>query len=384
MVRIDRSAHVAAIRRLLSRAPAVAILGARQVGKTDLARTVARSFKQSTYFDLETREDAALLETPDLTLAEKRGLVVLDEVQSNTDVFRALRPLLDRPRTPARFLLLGSASPELASRTAETLAGRVAFYELDGFDMDEVDHHERLWVRGGFPRSYLARTDADSAAWRRDFTRTFLERDVPRLGIDIAPRALDRFWTMLAHVHAGIFNASELGRSLGVSHTTVRHYLDVLLGTFVVRELRPFAENVGKRVVKSPKILIADSGMLHSLLGIGSMRDLERHPKLGASWEGFVIGQIVRRLRVRWDECFFWATHAGAELDLLVIRGKRRLGFEIKRTDAPKVTPSMRAALTDLGLSSLDVVHAGKRTYRLAPQLRALAFSDVLRELGPL
>jgi predicted AAA+ superfamily ATPase len=371
--------------------PAVAILGARQVGKTALARTVARSFKVSTYFDLETREDAALLETPDLALAPKRGLVVIDEVQTSPDVFRALRPLLDRPRTPARFLLLGSASPELVSHTVETLAGRIAFYDLEGFDMAEVrtrsapeQAFNRLWVRGGFPRSFLARTDEDSAAWRRDFVRTFLDRDVPRLGIGIAARAMDRFWGMLAHVHGGIFNASELGRSLGVSHTTVRSYLDVLVGTLVVRELRPFAENMSKRLVKSPKVFVADSGLLHSLLGIVSMRDLERHPKLGASWEGFILDQLIRHVRARPEECFFWATHAGAELDLLVSSGGRRLGFEIKRTDAPKVTPSMRSALADLRLDSLDVIHAGTRTHRLAPKVRAVAAMDMLREVRPL
>jgi len=375
---------VAAVRRLLARNPAVAILGARQSGKTTLARQIGESFRQSSYFDLETRQDAALLAEPDLALAKERGLVVLDEVQQVPDVLRALRPLLDRPQKPARFLLLGSASPELVQRAAETLAGRIAFHELDGFDLEEVDDSERLWVRGGFPRSYLAPTEAGSVAWRRDFVRTFLERDIPRFGIGIASRTLDRFWGMVAHYHGQILNASEIGRSLGVSHTTVRAYLDVLLGTFVVRELRPFAENIGKRLVKSPKIYVADSGLLHTLLGIGSLRELERHPKLGASWEGFIAMQVIRRLRARPEECFFWATHAGAELDLLVIAGGQRYGFEIKRTDAPRITPSMRAAIADLRLDRLDVVHAGRRSFALGPRVRAVASDDLLQALVPL
>lgn len=379
----DRPAHFATVRLALRRNPVVAILGARQVGKTTLARQIAGATTRSTFYDLEQREDRALLAEPDLVLARARGLVVLDEVQLAPDIFRALRPLVDRPGTPARFLLLGSASPELV-HVAESLAGRIAFHDLAGFDVEEVPDLDRLWVRGGFPRSYLAKTETASVAWRRDFLRTFLERDIPRLGIGVASRTLDRFWTMLAHCHGQVLNASELGGSLGVAHTTIRSYLDILVGTYVVRELRPFAENVGKRVVKSPKTYIADSGLLHTLLGLGSMRELERHPKLGASWEGFWIQQIARRLRARPEECFFWATHSGAELDLLVVANGKRYGFEIKRTDAPKVTPSMRNAFADLRLDSLDVVHAGARTFPLGPGIRAIAAEHVVRVLRPL
>jgi predicted AAA+ superfamily ATPase len=381
---IERAAHARTVLRLLREHPVVVLLGARQVGKTTLAKHVASSFGASTFFDAESRADAALLTEPELALRQKRGLVVIDEVQLVPEVLRTVRVLADRPRCPARFLLLGSASPELAQKTTETLAGRVAFHEMAGFDLDEVTDADRLWFRGGFPRSYLARSNRASDEWRRDFVRTFLERDLPRLGIGVAPRTLERFWAMLAHYHGQLFNASELGRSFGVAHTTIRAYLDVLVGTFVVTELRPWAENVGKRVVKSPKIFIADPGLLHALLDISSPDSLERHPKLGASWEGFVQSQIIRRLRARPSECYFWSVHSGPELDLLVVSGNRRYGFEIKRTDAPRVTASMQAASDALSLNRLDLVHAGNRSYQLGKAVRAIAASDLLREIKPL
>jgi predicted AAA+ superfamily ATPase len=380
----QRSAHRARVTRLLREHPVVVLLGPRQVGKTTLARQIARRLGHSTFFDLEQRTDAALLDEPELALGAKRGLIVLDEIQVKPEVLRAIRVLADRPRTPARFLLLGSASPELAQQTAQTLAGRAAFHELGGFDLEEVPDFERLWFRGGFPRSYLARSGRQSDEWRRDFVRTFLERDVPRLGIGVAPRTLERFWTMVAHHHGQILNASELGRSFGVAHTTIRGYLDVLVGTYVITELLPWSENLGKRVVRSPKIYVTDSGLLHALLGIPTPAALERHPKLGASWEGFVHAQVVRRLRARPGECFFWATHSGAELDLLVVAAGKRLGFEIKRTAAPTFTPSMRSALENLRLDRLDVVHGGHRTFPMAPRVRAVAARDLLRELKPI
>jgi hypothetical protein len=384
---MDRPFHRARLTALLKGSPVVAILGARQVGKTTLARMVARDRKGPVSFlDLEDPADAARLADPVLALGGLRGLVVLDEVQRAPEVFRALRVLADRPRRPARFLVLGSASPGLLRQSSESLAGRLAFHELGGFTLEETGAAalERLWLRGGFPRSFLSRTEAASTGWRRDFVRTFLQRDLPELGITIPSETLGRFWSMLAHFHGQTWNGSELGRSLGVADTTVRRYLDVLASTFVLRVLPPWFENVGKRQVKSPKVYVADSGLLHTLLGIGERRDLERHPKLGASWEGFAIEQVVARLRARRDECFFWATQAGAELDLLVVRGRRRLGFEVKRTTAPSVTPSMRIALADLGLERLDVVHAGSETYPLAPRIRALACARLLRDLAPL
>ena len=372
---------------MLRRSPVVAILGARQVGKTTLARMVAEGQRGPvTFLDLEDPADVARLAEPVLALGGLRGLVVLDEVQRLPEIFRALRVLADRPRRPARFLVLGSASPDLLRQSSESLAGRLAFHELGGFSLEEVGAEKlaRLWLRGGFPRSFLARSEKVSGDWRRDFVRTFLQRDLPQLGITIPSETLGRFWSMLAHYHGQVWNASEFARSFGVADTTVRRYLDTLAATFVLRILPPWRENVGKRQVKSPKVYVADSGILHTLLGVGEGRDLERHPKLGASWEGFGIEQVVACLRARREECFFWSTYAGAELDLLVIRGRHRLGFEIKRTAAPSLTPSMRAAMKDLGLDRLDVIHAGAETFPLAPRVRAVSLSRLLTDLLPL
>ena len=384
---IERKTEVSAVLGLLRRHPVVGIIGARQVGKTTLARAIlARAEGPAAYFDLEDPEDLARLAEPMLALKGQEGLVVIDEIQRQPGLFPVLRVLADRPRRKARFLVLGSASPALLRQGAETLAGRIAYHELGGFALDEVGAAEypRLWLRGAFPRSYLAPTLSASDEWRRGFIRTFLERDVPQLGIAIRSTALHRFWTMLAHYHAQVWNASEFGRSFGVADTTVRQYLDLLTSALVVRQLLPWHENISKRQVKAPKVYVLDSGILHTLLGVKAQRDLEGHPKVGASWEGFVMGQVVRRLGARADECFFWATHAGAELDLLVVRGPRRLGFEIKRTAAPRITPSMRSALSDLKLRRLDVIHAGERTFAMDAKVRAVAFSRLLDHVEPL
>jgi predicted AAA+ superfamily ATPase len=386
-VTIPRARHETRLRALLRASPVVAILGARQVGKTTLARRIARSWPGgATSFDLEDPTDLARLQDPMLALSPRRGLVVLDEVQRRPDLFPALRVLADRPGRPARFLVLGSASPEMLRQSSESLAGRIAFHELSGFSLEEVGatHRERLWLRGAFPLSYLARSEERSRSWRRDFVRAFLERDLPQLGVQIPAATLERFWAMLAHYHGQVWCSSEFARSFGVSDVTVRRYLDLLTATFVVRQLRPWSENVAKRQVKSPKVYLTDSGLLHSLLGVQSMMDLERHPKVGASWEGFAIRSVVERLGARWDESYFWATHAGAELDLLVVRGRTRLGFEIKRTTAPAVTRSMHVALADLKLRRLDVVHAGAHTFPLAPRVRAVALERLLEDLDPL
>jgi predicted AAA+ superfamily ATPase len=384
---VPRPAQLRAVRALLGRYPVVALLGARQVGKTTLARAVARQVgARATWFDLEDPADLARVSDPMLALRELRGLVVLDEVQRAPGVFAALRVLADRPRRPARFLVLGSAAPDLLRQSAETLAGRIAYHELRGFTLEEVGvaAWPGLWVRGAFPRAFLARGDAASGEWRRGFVRTFLERDLPQLGVSIPAPTLHRFWMMLAHYHGQVWNASELARAFGVADTTVRRYLDLLTAAYVVRQLPPWSENIGKRQVKAPKVYLADSGLLHTLLGLTTRQDLEVHPKVGASWEGFALQAVADRLGARAEETFFWATHAGAELDLLVVRGRQRLGYEFKRTSAPSLTRSMRTAMADLRLERLDVVHAGTHTFPLAPKVRAVALGRVLEDVSPL
>jgi predicted AAA+ superfamily ATPase len=384
---IQRYGEIDKVGQLLKRYRVVGIVGARQVGKTTLARSFIDSIDKATsYFDLENPEDLARLADPMLALKNLKGLVVIDEVQLLPELFPVLRVLVDRPRGQCRFLILGSASPGLLRQSSETLAGRILYHQLSGFTMDEIgpENHMLLWLRGGFPRSYLARTHTESDEWRRGFIKTFLERDLPQLGITIRSTTLNRFWRMLAHYHGQIWNSSDFARSFGVADTTVRHYLDLLTSALVIQQLPPWHENISKRQVKAPKIYIADSGLLHSLLNIKTFRDLEGHPKLGASWEGFVIQQIIRQLGARTDECFFWATHAGAELDLLVMRGGQRLGFEIKRTSSPKITPSMRIALRDLKLNRLDVIHAGDTTFRLDKNIRAVALTRLLDDIKPL
>ena len=383
---IRRSKQLAHLTSLLKSHPVVAILGARQVGKTTLAGELRKQWKQPSHpFDLEHPADLARLSDPVLTLSPIKGLIVLDEIQRLPDLFPLIRVLVDRRPIRSRFLILGSASPDMLRQGNETLAGRIAFHTLSGFSIPEVGtrHHSRLWLRGGFPRSFLAASNTESNEWRQQFIATFLERDLPQLGIRISATTLRRFWTMLAHYHGQIWNASEFARNFGVNHTTIRHYLDILTSSFVVRQLQPWHENLKKRQVKAPKIYLADSGLLHALMGITNRTGLDAHPKLGASWEGFVISQVTEQLGVRSDECHFWATHTGAEIDLLVIRGRKRWGFEIKRTSSPAITPSMRIALSDLKLQRLFVVHAGDHSFDLTKKIRALAISHLYDELKP-
>lgn len=371
---------------MLKRNRVVALLGARQVGKTTLARALYAAHRgPKTYFDLEDAADLARLSEPSLALASLQGLVVLDEVQRSPEIFPSLRVLADRPKG-ARFLVLGSASPHLLRQTSESLAGRITYHDLEGLGLDEVGaaQAQRLWLRGGFPRSYLAKTAADSLRWRRDFMRTFLERDIPQLGVSTAAATLGRFWQMLAHLHGQVMNWSELGRSMGVTDHTVRTYLDLLIGTFMVRQLQPWHENISKRQVKAPKVYVLDSGLLHALLDLGTVEQLTGHPKVGASWEGFCLEQVVRRLRARADQCYFWATHSGAELDLLVVAGGKRFGFEFKHSEAPTVTPSMRIALENLKLDTLDVIHAGSHTFPMGERVRGVALGRLLTDLQPL
>ncbi|HXX64607.1 MAG TPA: ATP-binding protein [Bacteroidota bacterium] len=379
----DRLAIVAA----LGRHPVVGIIGARQVGKTTLARELQRRMRgPATYFDLENPEELSRLGDPMLALKNLRGMIVIDEVQRMPELFKIVRVLVDRRPSPSRFLILGSASPALVRQGSESLAGRVHYHELQGFSLDEIGtkNADRLWIRGGFPRSYLASSNAASIEWRKSFISTFLERDLPQLGVSIRSTTLRRFWMMLAHYHGQVWNSSELARSFGVADTTVRNYLDLLSNALVVRQIPAWHENIGKRQVKAPKIYLADSGILHALLNIHSLVDLEGHPKIGASWEGFVLGQVVRQLGARPEECFFWATHAGAELDLLVVRGRKRIGVEIKRTVSPRLTPSMKSALADLHLHKLYVIHAGQDEYPLDRRVDAVPLSRLLLALEPL
>jgi len=383
---IERKRHLLRVLELLATHPVVAILGARQVGKTTLAREVAARFDGPVErLDLEDPEDLARLSEPKLALEPLEGLVVLDEVQRRPELFPVLRVLVDRPHRSTRFLVLGSAGPDLLRQTSETLAGRIAYHELGGFALDEVglEAADELWLRGGFPRSFLAASPAASLEWRRGFVRRFLERDLPTLGVQVPAPTLHRFWRMLAHYHGQTWNGAELSRAFGVAATTVRRYLDLLEAALVVRVVAPWFENIAKRQVKSPKVYIKDTGLLHALLGIEDRSDLEGHPKVGASWEGFVLAELARHLGAQPEELFFWATHGGAELDLLVVRGRQRRGFEIKRTTSPSSSHSMHASRSSLGLERIDVVHAGDHTFPLGEGIRAVAFSRLSSDVDP-
>jgi predicted AAA+ superfamily ATPase len=383
---IPRPKHLDELRKLLNTYPVVGIIGPRQIGKTTLARQVAKQRQgTTTHFDLEDARDLARLSDPALALEPLRGLVVLDEIQRRPELFPLLRVLADRRPVRTRFLVLGSASPEMLRQSSETLAGRISYYELPGLSLPEVHvtNQAKLWLRGGFPSSYTARTNSVSDLWRRDFIKAFLERDLPQLGVHTPAAVLSRFWSMLAHYHGQIWNASEFARSFGVTNKTVNHYLGVLTSAMVVNPLQPWHENLKKRQVKAPKVYFADTGLLHSLLRLTTLADLDSHPRMGASWEGFVIHQIIQHLGVTPNERFFWATHAGAELDLLVVRGRKRWGFEVKRTSSPSITPSMRTAWSDLNLQRLFVVHAGDYSFDMAEKIRAVALSQLLDEVKP-
>lgn len=373
---IERSALTRIVQEALSFWRGVVLVGPRQVGKTTLAQQLL-SRSSPNYFDLEDPRDAARLADPMQALARLDGLVVIDEVQHRPKLFEALRVLIDRPekiKQPGQYLLLGSAAPALLQQTTESLLGRVKTIEVSGFGINEVDNKsaawQQLWLRGGFPLSYTAPSDSTSVDWRLGSIQSFLQRDLPQLGINVSAAAMLRFWRMLCHYHGQIWNAAEPARSMGVNETTVRRYLDHLTDTFMVRQLQPWHQNLGKRQVKSPKIYFKDSGLLHALLGIESSNDLWHHPLCGASWEGFAMEQILRIAMP--DEAYFWATHQGAELDLLMLRGSKRIGVEFKRSDAPTVTRSMRTAIDDLKLDALYVVHAGDLRYDLAYGIEAV------------
>jgi len=350
------------------------------VGKTTITHEIATLIKMPIHrFDLEDPEDLARLNEPKLALKDLTGLVIIDEIQRKPELFPLLRVLADRDDKAAQFLILGSASPKLLKQSSESLAGRISYYSLNGFAVDEIDSKDelKLWIRGGFPRSYLASSEKESFAWRKDFIRTFLERDIPQLGFHIPAMTLHRFWNMLAHYHGQIWNGSELGRAFGMSHASVKRYVDLLTDALVVWQLKPWYQNMSKRQVKAPKVYIRDSGILHGLLGIESFLALEKHPKIGASWEGFVLSELLHQLKVEPSEAYFWATHAGAELDLLVFINGQPIGFEIKRTTSPKMTPSINNSLTDLKLDRLFVIHAGDHEFQIHEKVNAIPMASI-------
>ena len=373
---IDRQDWLKKVRRALARSRVVALVGPRQCGKTTLAREIVAADSQH-YFDLEDPTSLARLSEPMTALAPLRGTIVIDEVQRRPELFSILRVLADRKPLRARFLVLGSAAPELLRQASESLAGRIETIALGGFSLDEIGAPslDKHWRRGSFPRSFLARSEPDSVKWRREMVQTFLERDVPQLGVTIPAVTLRRFWTMVAHYHGGIWNNAEPARSLGVSEPTVRRYLDLLTGFYMLRQLPPWHENLAKRQVKSPKVYVRDSGLLHELLGIRSQSELLAHPKLGASFEGYAIEQALHVVQP--DEAYFWATHQGAELDLLLFKDGKRIGVEVKRQDAPTLSASMRIAIRDLKLDRLVVLHPGSAAYPLGSNVEAVPLSTL-------
>ena len=374
---VVRPTDLKLVRSALKRSRVVALLGPRQCGKTTLARQFVPADSLN-YFDLEDPQGLARLTEPDTALRPLKRLVVIDEIQRRPDLFPLLRVLADRKPLPARFLILGSASPDLLKQSSESLAGRLETVLLEGFRLADLGAtaQTRHWLRGGFPLSFTARTDVDSFAWRRQFLQTFLERDMPQLGVTISALALRRFWNMVAHYHGQIWNAAELARALALNESTVRRYLDLMSGVFMVRQLPPWFENLGKRQVKAPKVYVRDSGLLHALLGIGNRRDLEYHPKVGASWEGYAVEEVLKALRP--GEAYYWATHQGAEIDLVLFKRGRRIGVECKRMDAPVLTPSMRIALADLKLDELHVVYPGEKRYALTRKVEVVPLTELV------
>lgn len=372
---IKRQDYLEQVRVALDRSPVTAILGPRQCGKTTLSKVIAEE-ERVTHFDLESPQDQARLQNPELVLSGIEGLIIIDEIQLRPELFNLLRVMVDRYPEKQKYLILGSASPTIIKNVSESLAGRVEFVDLSGFQMLEtgLDTLNKQWVRGGFPRSFLAESDENSMVWREGFVRTFLERDIPQLGINIPAAAMRRFWTMLAHYHGQIWNASEFARSMGLNDKTVRGYLDILTGTFMVRQLQPWFENLGKRQVKSPRIYLRDSGLLHTLLTLKDYDSLLAHPKVGASWEGFVIEQILLTLKP--EAAYFWATHQGAEVDLMFLRGGKRFGIEVKFNEKPKASRSTRSTIEDLHLEHLWIIYPGKVSYPLDEKITVVPLVD--------
>ncbi len=373
---IKRSIDENKIRALMEQFPVTAIIGARQTGKT----TLARQFNADYYFDLENPRDLAQLENPLLTLEDLSGLIVIDEIQRKADIFPLLRYLTDN-NPKQKYLILGSASRDLIQQSSESLAGRIAYYKLEGFRPNDIglENWKKLWLRGGLPPSYLAEDDGKSFLWRQQYVTTFLERDIPQLGIHIPARTLRRFWIMLSHYHGQMLNYSEISRAFGISDMTVRKYVKILEGTFMVKTLWPWHTNVKKRLVKRPKLYFNDSGLLHALLSLETMDQLLTHPKLGASWEGFALNNLCRVLDKDENEYFFWATHSGAEVDLFWQDGGKSYGAEFKYADAPVLTKSMKIAVNDLGLTHLFVIYPGKSDYKISDKVSAISFRSMIK-----
>lgn len=377
-MQINRPQFEAEVRESLSYNPVTAILGPRQCGKTTLARSISETIK-STLFDLEDPADFELLKSnPKQIFYGLEGLVIIDEIQRLPELFPLLRVLADEANSKRKYLILGSASPDLIRNSSESLAGRIGFINLTGFRLNEVgtENLRNLWIRGGFPRSYLAQNENQSFTWRNDFIQTFLERDISMYGFNIPPVTLRRFWQMLAHYHGQVWNGAEFARAMGVSEPTVKRYLDILTGTYMIRQLQPWYENLKKRQVKAPKVYIRDSGILHTLLTLEEDKILT-NVKVGASWEGFVIEQLIQVLNTR--DCYFWRTHTGAELDLLVVKSGKKLGFEIKYSDVPKITRSMNSVIEDLGLDKLFLIYQGKRKLQLQERIFALPANEIFK-----
>lgn len=363
--------------------PVVALLGPRQCGKTTLARMYAEAAPQPVhYFDLEDPVDVTRLENPKLTLEGLEGTIIIDEIQHAPDIFKLIRVLVDKRPLQQQYLILGSASRELIKQSSESLAGRINYLELTPFSYLEVGNLETLWLRGGFPKSFLANTLEESYEWREAYISTYLEQDLPALGIQIAPQSLRRFWEMLAHYHGNVFNAAELGRSFGSADTTIRRYLDILTGTFMIRQLQPWHANIKKRQVKAPKIYFRDSGLFHTLLRIKTREELNRNIKLGASWEGVALEEIIRAHGAKAHDCYFWQTHAGAELDLLLLINDQKIGFEFKYADAPRTTKSMHTSLEDLQLDHLYVIYPGAVDYPLTDKITVCGLENYLKRLS--
>lgn len=376
---VQRTQLLDTIQNALNRSRVVALIGPRQCGKT----TVARHFVDAdslNYFDLEDPVSLARLSEPMTALKDLRHMVVIDEIQRRPDLFPILRVLADRKPLPARFLILGSASPDLLRQSSESLAGRIEILEMKGFTLSELGtrRQQRHWLRGGFPLSFLARSDESSLLWRKNFIQTVSERDLPLLGYRTPSTTMLRFWAMLAHYHGQIWNAAEPARSLGISETSVRRYLDLLTDIFMIRQLQPWHANLKKRQVKSPKIYFRDTGLLHQLLGIHSHQDLLRHPQCGASWEGYAIEEILQIVEP--DDSYFWATHNGAEIDLIAAKNGSMFGVECKRSDVPKITSSMRIALSDLPLERILVIYPGDKSFELSDKISAVAFQNMIAD----